>query len=106
MKRILLAVLLLAATSGALAQQFTFTNLGEPDCGKWLNQRSDTHKAWLHGVLTGQNIVFAELMKGNPLGKLSSAEQAYAWMDNYCRSNPLKGLSEGAYELFVELIKK
>ena len=41
----------------------------------------------------------------DPLDALSSAEQAFIWMDNYCRVNPLKHIGDGAEDLAVELIR-
>ena len=42
----------------------------------------------------------------DPLDGLSSAQQAFLWMDNYCRANPLKNVSDGASDLFLELQNK
>lgn len=96
-----LVVALLVASQSGLAQ----TTIGDRDCGQWIKGQSGT-KTWLVGFLTGMNMAFSQ---GNPnvdlLRKLRSAEQAYLWMDNYCRANPLKMVSEGAIDLFLELQK-
>lgn len=42
----------------------------------------------------------------DPLGRLKSAQQVYVWMDNYCKANPLKTVTEAGYELVVELMEK
>ena len=42
----------------------------------------------------------------DPLDALNSADQAYLWMDNWCKANPLKKVSEGAVSLFIELMDK
>ena len=40
----------------------------------------------------------------NPLDSVSSAEQMFVWMDNYCKTNPLGNVTEGAAELFDEIV--
>jgi hypothetical protein len=77
---------------------------GDPDCGRWVEEKTAPRKAWLLGYLSGLNLSGIE--KGDPLDKLASAEQAFAWMDNYCRQHPLNLLSEGGNALFAELIRK
>ncbi|MDM0117529.1 hypothetical protein QTI66_36050 [Variovorax sp. J22R133] len=42
----------------------------------------------------------------DPLHNLTSADQAYLWMDNYCKANPLKGVADGAADLFIEVQQK
>lgn len=102
---IALGLLLMASLLSAQAQ--TVTTFGVPDCGQWLKQNSAVRKAWLMGFLTGQSAAWDRFgQKGDPLGKLNSAEQAYVWMDNYCKTNPLNSVAEGGYELFSELIAR
>ena len=80
---------------------------GGSDCGQWVNQQSEFRKTWLLGFLSGLNsgVVGTAGIKGDPLDKLNSADQAYVWMDNYCRANPLKKVSDGAHTLYRELNK-
>jgi hypothetical protein len=40
----------------------------------------------------------------DPLRKLNSVDQAFLWMDYYCRANPLTNVSDGATRLYVELM--
>lgn len=84
---------------------------GGQDCGQWLNQSSASGRSWLAGFISGLNAVFngfsAAVEPGkDALAKTNSAQQVYAWMDNYCRANPLKTVDEGATELYFELMKK
>jgi len=53
------------------------------------------------GYLSGLNSSGVE--KGDPLDAISSAEQIYAWMDNYCRQNPLNTVVPGGNRLFREI---
>jgi hypothetical protein len=54
------------------------------------------------GYLSGLNLSGVET--SDPLSAISSAEQIYAWMDNYCRQNPLTGVVDGGNKLFGELV--
>jgi len=100
-----MAVLLFFGASGTAT---AFTVFGTPDCGKWISQPTPARKGWLLGYLSGLNGGFVEVarLKGDPLSELQSAEQAFLWMDNYCRANPLQNVSDGAITLFIELIDK
>ena len=84
---------------------YGYTTFGKPDCGRWINQPDDLYKAWLTGYLSGINTV-ASGNSYDPLDQLSSAEQAYLWMDNYCRANPLNDVGAGAVKLYRELQSK
>ena len=93
----------------ASAQNLNLKIFGSSDCGQWLNQPTSSRKACLVGFLSGQNATF-NMVKDDrvkdPLERLNSAEQAFVWMDNYCRANPLKRVDEGAQVLFVELLNQ
>ena len=78
-----------------------------PSCGEWIahREKSDTlalsNASWLLGYLSGLSI---------SAGKdyLAGTDNAsiYKWMDNYCRANPLRSVSDGGYALTAELDKK
>ena len=111
MKPLLRAVAVMAfllVSETALAQ----TTIGVSDCGQWINQQNVARKAWLLGFLTGLDVMWTRwsmnTMKTivHPLDKLNSAEQAYVWMDNYCRANPLENVGNGGVLLFIELQDK
>ena len=101
--KLIAAFITLTVSSPVLAQTKIFTMIGEPDCGKWINQNSIPNKAWLLGFLSGVNITFKD--SKDALGKVN-AEQTYLWMDNYCKKNPLEQLATGAIDLYVELVMK
>ena len=100
--RVITAAAICLATQGSVAQ----TTFGVPDCGEWLAGQRIEQRSWLMGYLTALNLVHSALKKEDGLSALSSAKQAYAWMDNYCKANPLSDLSYGGGELFSELAKK
>lgn len=75
------------------------------DCGEWLKarklKRSSPHEARLVGLLSGMAIGrMTDIWKaqGNPMTR----EQAYLWMDQYCRSNIRSRVVIGAEELANE----
>lgn len=81
------------------------TIFGAYDCGQWF-KKQEVAKAWLLGYLSGMNgMVADDKLKYDPLGKLNSAEQAFLWMGNYCRQNPLKTVEDGGAQLYLELQK-
>lgn len=96
----LIGILLLTCASLATGQ----TAFGNYDCGQWFQQPAA--KTWLLGYLTGINVVsttLANSSKYDPLGNLNSAEQAYLWMNNYCKANSLKTILDGGIDLYSEL---
>ena len=78
-----------------------------PSCGDWIahREKSDTlaigNAAWLLGYLSGLSISSGK-------DYLSGTDNAsiYKWMDNYCRTNPLRDLSGGGNALAAELARK
>jgi len=76
---------------------------GNPDCGKWINQSNELHKAWLLGYLSGMTSAWEGT---EDVLRDLSADQAFLWMDNYCRRNPLEKVGAGAHVLFNELLSR
>ena len=78
-----------------------------PSCGEWVvhREKSDTlalgNASWLLGYLSG-------IAVSSGRDYLSGTENSsiYKWMDNYCRSNPLRDLSSGGNALAAELAGK
>lgn len=108
----LIAAAMFAVQALALATTNTSagTTIGNHDCGQWFNpQRREIARWWLLGYLSGLNGMYQMNVKrevDDPLAELGSADQAYLWMDNYCKANPLKNVNNGAVFLFVELLQK
>lgn len=109
-KTILVALLLTISALSAHAQtsdkSFT-TAFGQPDCGEWVRSHRQVDRAWLLGYLSGMNQIHnaTDRKPTDPLDALNSAEQAFLWMDNWCKANPLKKVGAGAFELFIELMR-
>lgn len=82
------------------------TLIGGPDCGQWFDDsRRPNAKIWLAGYLSGLNSAIGN-QASDPLDRLGSMDQAYLWIDKYCRDNPLKEVQEGGNILYNELRKK
>jgi len=85
-----------------------YTSFGAVDCGEWVNQskQSPATRTWLLGYMSGlAGMHNLNDHLDNPLQKINSAQQIYVWMDNYCQKNPLKRVSDGGIDLFIELMK-
>ena len=63
---------------------------------------------WVVGFLSGLNVMHdqARRQPPNPLDRLNSMDQAFVWIDNFCKANPLRKLDGAASELFDELITR
>jgi hypothetical protein len=77
------------------------TSFGAYDCGQWFSQNNSA-RIWLLGYLSGLAAADS-VSKIDVLDRLNSADQAYVWMDNYCKANPLKKINNGAISLYLEL---
>jgi hypothetical protein len=96
--RIPLLLLALLASSSQSATLF-----GAYDCSQWFSLTQDPlPKTWLLGYLSGMDYATPT---HSALDRLKSAEQAYLWIDNYCKANPSKKISDGAKQLYNELEK-
>ena len=108
MKRALIAASLVIFLSTNLlgSQANALTVMGTPDCAKWAEARSEDDWAavtlafYLVGVLDG--MVMGTTRDFWAEGGDITSEQAFFWMDRYCDNNPLKYMTDGAVELFVE----
>jgi hypothetical protein len=78
-----------------------------PSCGEWVSHRekSDTlalgNTSWLLGYLSGLAV-----SRGKDFLAGTDNVSIYKWMDNYCRTNPLRDVSSGGAALAAELTRK
>ncbi len=98
----LMALALLIGGDAASAQ--TYAIFDKSDCGQWVNQNSELRKERLLAFLDGMNTTWRYVRGDNPLAKLNSADQAFAWMDNYCKVHPRGTVADGAAYLFFDLV--
>lgn len=92
---------MLAPIEGARAQILIAAN---PDCGRWINARRDnsanSYEWYLRGTLNGLALG-ADKEFWEAGGIRISGDQADAWMDKWCRENPLSKVLDGAKSLFL-----
>lgn len=84
---------------------------GMISCAEWTQYRQTNDKpnayqvqAWVDGYLSGLNLA----AHGDPdflIGKLKSVP-LYAWIDNYCQSNPLDPVATATFKLRKELLRR
>lgn len=94
---LLLAITLTLGCSGEAAAQGIIVK-GTIDCGMWIKAREEKTAEILesyvmgtiNGLAMGRSI---EIWKAD--GREVSVDQAYLWLDNYCRKNPLQGVMPG-----------
>jgi hypothetical protein len=84
---------------------------GGKSCGTWTELRKSPMKAeyyegWVGGFLSGVNWVTTVHNKINILGKPVDPDGLFAWVDNYCATNPLNTISQAANALGMELVRR
>ena len=99
-------LLLLLVSPFASSDAATIVGAGTGTCGSWLQDRQENYGAklhWLQGFLSAYN--FYVYSGRNPEGIFAGIDHnaIAAWMDNYCRENPLSSPSDGALRLIKEL---
>jgi hypothetical protein len=99
---LLLACCLAQPALGVAQTASGSTVFGVPDCGEWLSKKREPDKAWLLGYVS--SLSTSHRFGGDPFGKIKSAEQIFLWMNNFCQKNPLKDVSSGAFDLYIELL--
>jgi hypothetical protein len=104
--RTVIAIGLVLWATGAEAK-YMVLGQGALSCGAWQQERRTSRV----GALAAETWVLGYLTRANydeqrDLTAGTDAEGIYAWIDNYCRANPLKDLAWAAEFLVVELRKK
>jgi hypothetical protein len=98
MRKTIAAMLFAGVCAAAPAQAVQL--IGVIDCGKWLADKNPEYKWWLAGYMSGMTI--KDNQGTDPLAGVT-AEQLVAWMDKYCRENPLSYVTAGGVTLLKEL---
>jgi len=105
--RMLIVVGLALWATTASAAEYTSLGHGNASCGRWQEERRKPNpqyrfllQAWVLGYITRANYeVGGDLTAGtDELG-------VFAWIDNYCRANPLKNVAAAA-EALVDTLGK
>lgn len=104
-KKITASVLTTLILSTANFQVKAVEVRGSRQCGTWIAEKNiqagAENRTWLIGFLSG-------IAVGQEKNFLRGTENAsiFAWFDNYCRTNPLKEMSDAGVDLYFELIKQ
>ena len=99
--RIVIATMVFAAVPCTAQQVFTI-GVGTNSCGKWTEAAQSqvsraTYKSWVLGFLSGSN-----WQSGSAQGTVPDPEAAVAFLDEYCKHNPLHIIALGAAALVQE----
>ena len=114
MKGRLLCIALVACLAFAgevRAQNMWVAGAGSRSCGRWMADRSahnldsQTELIWIQGYVTGRNAerAYWKHLGSATVGGDMDPEGLAAWVDTFCRQNPLKELYEAATGLYVAL---
>ena len=114
MKGRLLCIALVACLAFAgevRAQNMWVAGAGSRSCGRWMADRSahnldsQTELIWIQGYVTGRNAerAYWKHLGSATIGGDMDPEGLAAWVDTFCRQNPLKELYDAAAGLYVAL---
>jgi hypothetical protein len=106
MKKATMAIVVALVMTSATAEAVTVR--GSRSCGRWLEYHqtgnqfgSEAVEEWFVGYLSGLALAWQkDFIIGNDNASL------FAWLDNYCRSNPLNYLDDAGPTLARELIRR
>lgn len=101
--------LMLFGAGGALAADrgVNVKYMGETSCGAWRHdlRHDDIRKAavlnWVLGFLSGR-----AMDSGRDVLAMTDQASISAWLDNYCRANPLESVVTASFELERELDRR
>jgi hypothetical protein len=107
---ILISVMLIGLTLPSVAQIRSYIGFAKTSCVTWTKERSNQYsimslemQRWATGFLSGANAAsstFKDRLEG------IDADAVYAWLDNYCRQNPLEIFPEAVSNLSRELANR
>jgi|SRR6266487_4038328 hypothetical protein len=109
-RAVVLATAMLAFSS-APAWSVRIIGYGLESCGEWTyvrrteNATNLLYASWALGYLSGVNAANENFTKKDLLER-QDARGLLAWMDNYCRANPLDKIGKALGMLVNELLKR
>ena len=108
MKKINILILTVLIFISPLSNAQAIQIKGMPSCGNWISEREKSdnkpdyaNRLWLLGYMSG---IAAGTNKNFLPG--TDSDSIYLWMDNYCKSHPLKNVSDGGLYLYFELLEQ
>jgi len=86
------------------------TMIGVYRCADWVDpQKHELAKTWLYGYVSGiDEVLYSdfEVMKipvRDVLTRLKSTTEFDAWVDGYCKANPMRDLADGGVAYMKQL---
>jgi len=114
--KLLIAILLgLVAAPAQPTEVFTIVGAGTASCGKYLDFRSDKRPtsdgffgatailSWTQGYISGMNGFRHTAFPNRDQLKLPDDGSIKAYLDKFCRDNPLKTIYDASHALYLEL---
>ena len=107
--RAIAAIALLAAISQTISAKEVqvIAGVGASSCGQWIEGREYKELdgmlvSWVQGFLSGMNLQrYAETKQ--EMAPIPDSGSLLAYIDKYCRENPLRDVAYGAVELYKEI---
>src|SRR4051812_2257287 len=88
----------------------SLVGVGARSCGQYLEARASRDGVyeiatlhWVQGFLSGMNTYRALAPRNSTKLTLPAYQSISAFIDKYCRENPLKAVSDGAYDLYLTI---
>lgn len=100
-------IALLICIAPPLSNAATVYGFGTHSCGQWLEERgknSDSsryHQVWVLGFISGTGVI---LEANNINQRKTDAHAVMAYVDKYCRENPLDDIQRASQTLVLELM--
>lgn len=110
-KYLIIFTLLILLSREAFAQKITIR--GMSSCGSWVEEETkhkapgsyiNTRRTWVVGYLSGLAVASDVNFWGEQNINILDPSSVYLWIDNYCRTNPLKDIADASSALFLERI--
>jgi hypothetical protein len=101
---------LLLSSSAAHSRGFIILGQGNVSCGKWTDGRRTNgasalgYSSWVLGYLSAYNSY--ALKHSSDITQGTDNSGVLAWIDNYCRDNPLENIRSATDALIIELQKR
>lgn len=106
---ILVSAILIGLSLQSMAQTRKYIGYATTSCGSWTNERSKQYSIaslglehWALGFVSGSNWT----SHGKDELADVDADAIYAWLDNYCRQNPLDKFPHAVTTLAQELANR
>lgn len=101
-------ILLMVFICGSFLNASEIKGAGSASCGSWLEERRNgtyySELNWIFGFISSYNHYHSVSIYGkNGVFKNTDYQAIAAWMDNYCKQNPLLSPYQGTVQLIEEL---